>query len=363
MKIWLRVHGYEPCSWTFVWQNLSDAFQRAGHELCDVLGPDVPGDFVEIWWGDPQFWQWGQRKPLLRVAVALSEARSLRAEGRRRAISQLAKADMIICPSIAGSTAFKELPLDMPIHVVPFGVNPEEFHPCQRDWSGTRFGFLHGGVTQFRKGSWLVPEAFLLAFPQLPKGLTLTMASPRPSPMFLKLKQEYNGCRNIRFRSGLEDSAMVHYQSHHVYVSPHLSEGFGLCIPEAMATGMACLVARCSAPREFFSSDFGWWVEMSEEYAPVSQCLPDTAGLWRIPDVESLAKAMEDAYRNPKRTMEKGSAAAAYAKDRLTWSETCRGMMKVIEEEIDGKKGVTDNASLQRRTVARRQPSQHGAVC
>ncbi|MHC4891513.1 MAG: glycosyltransferase, partial [Planctomycetota bacterium] len=291
MKLWLRVHGYEPCSWTFVWHNLCHTFREMGDELYDLMAPDDALDCIEIWWGDPQFWNWSGLDVKLRVAIALSEARSLLASGRDNAIRNMARADLIVCPSLSATQAFKELPLDAPIVVVPFGVDIDEFPWVERDWTG-QLSFLHAGITQFRKGSWMVPEAFVAAFAEDVGGVRLTIASPRASPMFVQLKAEYGNHRSIDFKLGLEESASTIYNAHHIYVTPHLSEGFGLMIPEAMATGMPAIVARCSAPREFFSPDYGWWIEMSEDYVRVCECLPETSGFWRLPDLDSLVAVM-----------------------------------------------------------------------
>ena len=333
VKIWFRLHGYEPCSWTTVWEYLSQEFRALGVELYNVSEPPDPENCVELWWGDPAFWRWSNLPVKGRIALALSEARSILAEGKDKVIFNLNQSDLIICPSDAATTAFREAPIDPPIKVVWFGADCDEFRLIERDWDG-ELRFLHAGVTQFRKGSWLVPEAFVKAFSPS-DDVRLTMATPKVTPMFLKLKAEYGNIPNIEFRNGREDTTLSLYEKNHVYVSPHLAEGFGLMIPEAMATGMPCLVARCSAPREFFSDEYGWWIEMSEIYAPVDQCLHHTAGFWRVPDVDSLAEVMREAYA--KRAVAKmlGELGADYVKDKLSWKLTAERLIDAIEEVIE----------------------------
>jgi len=348
LKIWFKVHGFEACSWTYVLNNLRKGFRDIGVELSDYFmmgGPDNPEEYVELWWGDPQFWEWSDLPVKARVSLALSEARSVLQHGRDTAIRNVGRADLVICPSESAATAFKESPIDAPIKVVFFGADPGEFPFVKRDWTGT-IKFLHGGVTQFRKGSWMVPEAFLGAFGDR-SDVHLTIASPKVAPMFLKMKQEYAGHDNITFHNDIEDSAQELYETHHIYVSPHLSEGFGLMIPEAMLSGMPCLVARCSAPLEFFSDDYGWWVEMSENYAPVSQCLPDTGGLWRIPSLESLKEGMQRAVATIKESEQKGIAASDYVRHSLSWQHTARGIVEAIEEVLDERDFGSD-ASVER---------------
>lgn len=246
MKIWLRVHGFELCSWTFVWDNLKMAFEAQGDEIYYGNEPEHPEEWVEVWWGDPQFWQWSEMPVRAKIAIALSEAHSILKQGRSFVIENLNNADMIICPSEFSTIAFKEAPIEVPMRVVWFGVNPQEFTYVKRNWNKS-FGFFHGGVSQFRKGSWLVPEAFLATFDEV-EDVRLTIASPKVTPFYTRLKHEYGTHPQIDFICEMKKSAIEMYAEHHVYVSPHLSEGFGLMIPEAMATGMACLVSRCSSP-------------------------------------------------------------------------------------------------------------------
>lgn len=335
MKIWIRVHGYELCSWTFVWENLKDAFIDDGDEVHFLDEPPKEDGYIELWWGDPQFWQWSNYPAKARVSLALTEGHSILTHGRRNVIENIQKSDMLICPSEFASIGFLEAPIDIPIRVVKFGINQNEFQYAERNWGqNAKIGFLHGGATQFRKGSWLVPEAFVKAFKNN-NNVTLTIASPKVTPMFTRLKLEYGSHPCIDFISEVQESASKLYNTHHIYVSPHLSEGFGLMIPEAMATGMACLTARCSAPREFFDSRYGWWIEMSETYMPVDQCLPDTMGFWRCPDLDSLVEVMKESYELRNEAMDKGKKASEYVLNNLTWSHTVRGIKKAIKEVLD----------------------------
>jgi glycosyltransferase involved in cell wall biosynthesis len=345
VKIWFRLHGYEPCSWTSVWQYLRVAFEDIGVEVYDVVPPDNPQECVELWWGDPQFFRWSDEPVKAKVALALSEAHSIRAEGKQNVIRNLACSDMIICPSEFATTAFREAPFDVPIRIAFFGVDPDEFPFVEREWSG-QLRFLHAGVTQFRKGSWLVPEAFISAFSR-DDDVALTIASPRSSPMFTRLKSEYDGQRNITFHMTREESTMSLYKKHHIYVSPHLSEGYGLMPVEAMSTGMAAIMARCSAPTEYFDKDYGSWIEMSEDYALIAQCLPETSGFWRLPDLDSLAEQMRAAYECSQEFEEKGVAASEYVHSQLTWRMTAEQIASHIEEVLD-EKNISRDDRLQR---------------
>lgn len=337
MKIWLRVNGFQKCSWTIVWNYLRSALISLGYEIpSDPFNfPDKwnPEDTIEVWWGDPFNWDWSKKKVKLRVAICLSEARSLLSRGREIAIKNVNKADIVLCPSNWASNAYRESPISAPIHILPFGADPKEFPLVDRDWKGT-LKFLHLGNVQYRKGSWLAPEAFVKAFRKR-ENVKLTIACfTGNSPMFSSLEREYGSHANIEFISEMKDSAMELYEDHHILVHPHLAEGFGLCVSEAMSTGMICLVSRCTAPLEFFSDQYGCWIEMSEFYSPVANCLINTGGMWRLPDVNSLVDRMMYVYKHRDECKAKGNLAHVYVKTSLTWEHTAKGMIDLLQDVL-----------------------------
>ena len=125
---------------------------------------------------------------------------------------------------------------------------------------------------------------------------------------------------------------MSMYSIHHVLVSPHLAEGWGLCVTEAMMSGMSCLVSRCSAPREYFDSKYGWWIEMSEDYVPVDRSLTNTPGFWRLPDIQSLVELYKYANAHREECAKKGSFASDYVLENFTWRHTARKIVDFIEQ-------------------------------
>ena len=339
MNIWLRNNSFQHCSWRTVWMYLRDAFIKQGTKLYTEqdVPPDYPGEFVELWWGDPGQWEWSKEGVACRVGIAVSENPSFLVSSKDRAIENVQLCDLLICPSAFSARAYLEAPIEVPIEVVMFGVDTDEIRFCKRDWSKrTNFTFLMAGAAQFRKGSWIGIEAFLKAFDKRSNARLLVWSSMQHRD-FLALQNEYGGQSKITFDDSNVSSPVEIYQRAHVLVSPHLSEGFGLCIPEAMSTGMPCLVSRCSSPREYFDKEFGWWIEMSDDYVPVQGCLPSTRGFWRLPDVDSLVRAMRSAYAERDICQQKGAAAASYVRNNLTWDGTVHGIAAKISNILYDK--------------------------
>ena len=291
--------------------------------------------------------------------MCLSEARSLLSCGREIAIKNVNKADVVFCPSNWASQAYRESPISAPIHILPFGADPDEFPLVDRNWKGT-LKFLHLGNVQYRKGSWLAPEAFVKAFRKR-EDVKLTIACfTGRSPMFASLESEYGSHDNIEFIPEMKDSAMELYKDYHILVHPHLSEGFGLCLPEAMSTGMICLVSRCTAPLDYFSDKYGKWVEMSEFYSPIANCLANTGGMWRLPDVNSLVDRMTYVYKHRDECKAKSTLAHVYVKTSLTWEHTARGMVDLIqytlEDSQEGYLRVSEESDGELVRKAKRMP-------
>lgn len=305
------------------------AFKQIGVDVYDSPF-NVPKDiseYVELHWGDPQFWSWSGKNVKLRAGLALSEHRSLLHP--EKAMPNLQKCQILLCPCQSAAQAFYESPLDIPIAIAPFGVDGEDLTYYERDWDG-KISFLLIGATQFRKGSWLGVEAFRQAFGDN-EDVSLSVASFIESPMYLRLRSEYERYPNIKF-FGKATDVKEYYHAHHVLISPHLSEGWSLTIPEAMATGMPCIVARCSAPSEYFSTEYGWWSEMSEDYAPVDQCLPGVRGSWRLPSVDSLAEKMKYVADHRGECKEKGKLASEYVLHSLTWKQSAHKIVDILCE-------------------------------
>lgn len=329
MNLWFRQVTEKLCSWSIVLDELCKACKDLGHTVIKGNAPPkYPWRWVEIWWGAPQDWHWSGKEVSARIAISLSESDQLQKEYQARAIENLKDVDILLVTSESSKRAFLEMPIDVPISLWPLGVDTEVFQYEQRDFSEEPFSFLLLGATQFRKGSWLAAEAFVQAF-ETHEPVRLTITTHSKTEMFTSLEHEYKTVKQIEFVEHEYKNPARHYQDHHVLLSPHLAEGWGLCITEAMAVGMPCIVSRCSTPREYFSKDFGWWIEMSDLYSPVSGCFPGTAGFWRLPCVASLAENMRYAYEHRDTCEKLAIAASEYAHSHLTWQH---GAIKPLAE-------------------------------
>ena len=289
--------------------------------------PPKESDCVEMWWGDPSEWKWS-RKSKYKIGYALSEAESLKSEGRELALKNITKCDILICPSEYSSRAYYESPLDVPIKIVPLGYNPERYFLANRDWNG-QLKVLLAGAAQIRKGSDLGIMGFIRAFGKSDR-FHLTIWSSVKTPMREELKTEYGSISNITFDDTSYDNPMEIYSKYHILLHPHLSEGFGIIPIEAMATGMCAMLSRVSSPMEYFNNEIGYWIEMSEDYIPIRNCLEETNGFWRVPSVDSIVERLKDISRHIEEAQARGLLATTWVK-KYTWEQTAKGLLKVLE--------------------------------
>lgn len=312
-----------------------------------------------MWLGFPDKWQW-KRDTRLKIGYTTNESECFSLASQAASIAAINQADVLLATSQSASQRYLASPINIPVRVVPLGIDPDEFHYVERKWARINtLKFLLAGVVQLRKGSWLAVEAFLKAFNRL-SNVELTIWSTEQPPMYFGLEKEYGKHPKITFDQENKTSSMDVYKEHHVLLSPHLSEGFGLHIPEAMATGMPCIASRCSAPREYFDAEYGWWVEMSNAYIPIGE---KDNGFWRLPDVNSLAGCMQRANRHRNICKEKGFRGSVYARNVLNWETTAESIVKIIEERLNGENNIGDSTRAQRGEAVGALLSDANAAC
>lgn len=303
--------------------------------------PKDASDCIEVWWGDPAVWEWS-RDSKIKIGYALSEAESLLTKGKKEALENISKCDMLICPSEFSTRAYRESPIDIPIRVVPLGYNPDNFPYIARSWNGP-INILLAGSAQMRKGTQQGIDGFLRAFGTRSR-FQLTVWSSVKTPLREQLKNDYIDMPNVTFDDNQYGNANEIYNKHHILLHPHLSEGFGLMPLEAMSNGLVVLLSRVSSPMEYFNKDVGYWIEMSEDYVPVRECLENTNGFWRVPSVDSIAEKLKHIVKYRDEAKEKTSKANDWVK-QWTWDESARKLIALLKEVFNADIG-NDRSSV-----------------
>lgn len=150
-------------------------------------------------------------------------------------------ADVVICHSSRDADAIITAGLkpESQVKVYPLGIAPK--YISSRSYKIQGHKLLWWGSWIERKGIHYLPHAFALAARENP-NLTLTIGATKQPPEVILADfpaELHSRITVLPFVSQEEHQAILH--SHDIFLFPSLSEGFGLALLEAMATGMPCI--------------------------------------------------------------------------------------------------------------------------
>jgi glycosyltransferase involved in cell wall biosynthesis len=241
-------------------------------------------------------------------------------------VAELNKATCVVNPSEWGANCFNASGVDVPIRVVPLGIDPQTyFYAPPRPHDVCVFGaagrFAHGGE---RKGLNEVVELFQTAFPdETDVQLRLKVFSDCKVP-----DVEDNRIEIVRAYL-TEDEMRQFYWDCTAFVSAAKCEGWGLHQHQALACGRPLVSVRYGGLYEFFDSNVGYVVEHKLERA--TGYYASTNGLWAEPVKESFVRQMRRVYNDREEAANKGTAAAKRARE-FTWNRTSKALLEVAKE-------------------------------
>ncbi len=154
------------------------------------------------------------------------------------------------------------LAIDRPAAVIPHGVDTNRYRPApsrEEAWRDSglpgAFGVGCFGRVRAQKGTDLFVEAMIALLPKFPDATAVVvgLATPDQKAFEDALRQRVAAAgltERLRFLGELpSEDVPTWFRAVSIYVAPMRSEGFGLTVPEAMASGAAVVAARAgSAP-------------------------------------------------------------------------------------------------------------------
>lgn len=143
--------------------------------------------------------------------------------------------------------------LSFPIPFEPFVADACATRPAP---APLRFLFVSNCYSDAeRKNALGTLRAFRAAFgPSLDVQLTLKFSNLEYAPRLeAALRREMEGARNVTLETGYvsDDDIAALYRSHHIYVSLHRAEGYGLTMSDALRYGMPVICTGYSGNMEF----------------------------------------------------------------------------------------------------------------
>jgi glycosyltransferase involved in cell wall biosynthesis len=215
---------------------------------------------------------------------------------------------------IANSNGLRNLALafepELPIGIIPNGVDSVAYQTAAREWSPARMLFT--GRVVHQKGLDLLLGA-LSHLQEIPWELTIVGDGPQREPLAEKAKELHIDHRII-FTGWLGRQAVIaQYQQANMFVFPSRHEGMPNAVLEAMASGLPVIASRISGNEELV--------------------VPGSTGLL-VPaeDQDSLEAALRTLLSNP--TLRQRYGAAGYSKvaAEFSWTSVSQRYQELLAE-------------------------------
>lgn len=220
---------------------------------------------------------------------------------------------------------FKDHGCRRPIHVVPGGVDGEQFpvtlsSPYE---SGQPYTFLALGDRGVRKGWGDVWNAFGREFGDS-KDVRLIVKGREDS---IKHFSSALFKQDVTFwREETPDMNAV-YEHADAFVFPSKGEGWGLPPREFALTGKPVICTRWSALNDSLDE----WALPLDDFKMVSCSLPG-GGEWARPSVEEIMARMRWCYEHREEARQKGLQAAAWLRANRSWDQAAQVLTDLIQE-------------------------------
>lgn len=233
----------------------------------------------------------------------------------------------VIVPSTYLVEMFKASGVEVPIRVVPGGIDPAEFPalPTTNAERGKPFTFLCLGDRGTRKGFDTVWSAFWRAFGDTP-DVRLVIKARATSLGELDIA---NSDRRLSiWREDVESLADV-FAACDCFVFPTKGEGYGMPPREAAAMGIPVICTAWSG----VADDIDQWALPIRDFKMADHGpMMDGNGRWAKPSVDATAALMRYVYENRDEARAKAKAASAWLHANQTWQQSGEKLLATLKE-------------------------------
>lgn len=311
-------------------------------ELGYEVNENDPTADVEIWFNQPQNWQWTPGVPY-RIGYHPWESTKL----LKGWTDIMNGCDEIWTPSsLTADWYVTHAGVRVPVYVYEHGVE-HEWAAVNRKRSD-HFQFLHVGAEASRKGAWeeLVP-AFRAAFGggnyRDNVGLTLKMINSSWNGI-----EHLGGVHYINERWSIERLRQSFYD-HHAYVYPSWGEGFGLTPLQAIATGMPTITVPRWAPyAEFLDPRLNLSSELTNTKWPDIH-----PGQMLKPNYDDLIDHMRWVVDNYEMARDFATSTAPAVHLKYDWNTLTKTTFEALEKRLNTSQDSSKNSGFENLSVVR----------
>lgn len=215
---------------SYALEAFSDVSMKDRRKILFVYHPPSEG-FMDILREDLESY------PEMAWSYAAHEGEMAHTDGERLA-REIALADEVVCASSFTERTIRRINQAVPIHVVPYGVNPRPKARLEKpSLADARARLLFVGQGLQRKGLHHLLKAWNRCGAQ---DAELTIVSGRMDPAIREAIKNARGTVHLKSQLSKE-KLQQEYDAADIFVMPSLVEGFGLVFLEALAAGCFCI--------------------------------------------------------------------------------------------------------------------------
>lgn len=207
-----------------------------------------------------------------------------------------------------------------PVKVMAHGFDPAHFHYVARSVHG-KFTFLCVAEHTPRKNLPALVRSFERAFQdQDAVQLVLKLGVHGEGDLRQYITRPDKVLLATRKLAGDAQMAQL-YRSAHCFVLPTRSEGFGMPVLEAMATGLPVIVTDYSGHLDFCNNSNAYLIRNAGMVDSDPTCFPYVKSQWAQPDEEHLIHLMRQVFDDYDAALRMGLAARHDVAQDWTWEQ------------------------------------------
>lgn len=123
------------------------------------------------------------------------------------------------------------------------------------------------------------------------------------------------------------------YQSSHAFLLPSRSEGWGITLTQAFASGLPSVWTNWGAMLDYATADMGYQLPMSRMVQIYDSQIPGVTPLCAEPDVPDIIDAMERIYHNYAEACKRARIASERMRP-YTWARAAQRFIEICEKYI-----------------------------
>lgn len=223
------------------------------------------------------------------------------------------------------------------VHVIPLGVNVEQFHPEVPKRSmelSKKFRFLFVGGGLWRKGVDLLLDAYRGAFSSREDVVLIVKDLPQQQfyidqgvgRIIREIQKDPNAPEILHMQTVLEPGELPGlYTACDCLVHPYRAEGFGLPVLEAMACGVPVITTAGGSTDDFCSSEQVFTIpSRRREFAPKDIELAGGAGWVLEPDINILQAHMREVFEKNSAAKERALRVSEHVRSHCGWENAAK---------------------------------------